>query len=168
VVKVAQTLLQKLDEIGLKVFLKTSGATGFHMYLPVESGYSYEQLRTFAEIVARLVAAEKPDLVTQERTVAKRPAGRVLIDVHQNAMGRPLAAPYAVRAFPKAPVSTPVLPGELRANLRPEKFNLKTFFARLEKKGDLWRDFWKSRQSLEKAIERLSARVPASKKPTRD
>ncbi len=168
VVKVAQTLLQKLDEIGLKVFLKTSGATGFHMYLPVESGYSYEQLRTFAEIVARLVAAEKPDLVTQERTVAKRPAGRVLIDVHQNAMGRPLAAPYAVRAFPKAPVSTPVLPGELRANLRPEKFNLKTFFARLEKKGDLWRDFWKSRQSLEKAIERLSARVPASKKPMRD
>ncbi len=168
VVKVAQTLLQKLDEIGLKVFLKTSGATGFHMYLPVESGYSYEQLRTFAEIVARLVAAEKPDLVTQERTVAKRPAGRVLIDVHQNAMGRPLAAPYAVRAFPKAPVSTPVLPGELRANLRPEKFNLKTFFARLEKKGDLWRDFWKSRQSLEKAIEQLSARVPASKNPTPD
>lgn len=164
VVKVAQALYMKLDEIGLKVFLKTSGATGFHMYLPVESGYSYEQLRTFAEIVARLVAAEKPDLVTQERTVAKRPAGRVLIDVHQNAMGRPLAAPYAVRGFPKAPVSTPVLPGELRPNLRPEKFNLKTFFSRLEKKGDLWRQFWTSRQSLEKAIERLSAHVPTSKK----
>jgi bifunctional non-homologous end joining protein LigD len=164
VIKVAQALYKKLDEIGLRVFLKTSGATGFHMYLPVENAYTYEQLRTFAEIVARMVASEKPELVTQERTVAKRPAGRVLIDVHQNAHGRPLAAPYSVRAFLKAPVSTPVLPSELRESLRPEKFNLKTLFARLEKKGDLWRDFWKSRQTLEKAIEQLSKGVSASNK----
>src|SRR5207253_6204338 len=91
--------------LGLKVFLKTSGATGIHLYVPVERAYTYEQLRTFAEIVARLVATEKPELVTQERAVAKRPPGKTLIDVHQNAFGRPLAAPYVVRPFPKAPVS---------------------------------------------------------------
>ncbi len=164
VVTLARVLSEKLDAFGVKVFLKTSGATGFHLYVPVERGYTYEQLRIFAEIVARLVSAEKPALVTQERSVAKRPAGRVLIDVSQNALGRPLAAPFVVRPFSWAPVSTPVELRELRQTLTPEKFNLKTIFARLEEHGDLWGDFWKSRQRLEKAIERLGARLPGRAK----
>jgi bifunctional non-homologous end joining protein LigD len=139
----------------MRAFLKTSGATGFHLYVPVQRGYTYEQLRTFAEIVARLATTKIPDLVTNERIVAKRPAGRVLIDVQQNAFGRPLAAPYSVRAFAKAPVSAPVQPQELRASLRPERFTLKTIFGRLEEKGDLWADFWKGRQRIEKALEAL-------------
>jgi len=61
----------------------------------VEPVYTYEQLRTFGEIIARTVTAEHPNLVTNERSVAKRPVGRVLIDVQQNAMSRPLAAAYS-------------------------------------------------------------------------
>jgi bifunctional non-homologous end joining protein LigD len=160
VVTVARALLEKLNELGLHVFLKTSGATGIHIYLPVEPVYTYEQLRTFAEIVARMVTAEHPNLITNERSVARRPAGRILIDVHQNAHGRPLAAPYVVRAFAKAPVSTPLLPGELRASLRPANLNMKTVFVRLKEKGDLWDDFWKRRQRLEEAIEALGSRIP--------
>ena len=167
VVKIAGALHEKLEELGLVNYLKTSGATGIHLYIPVERVYTYEQLRTFAEIVARTVASEHPNLVTNERSVARRPAGRVLIDVQQNALGRPLAAPYAVRAFPKAPVSTPILPRELRKNLRPETLNIKTIFARLKEKGDLWGDFWKRRQRLEQAIELLSERMSAKTKKVR-
>jgi DNA primase len=65
-----------------------------------------------------------------------------------------------VRAFPKAPVSAPILPRELKTSLKPETLNIKTIFARLESKGDLWNDFWKRRQRLEQAIEILSSRVP--------
>jgi bifunctional non-homologous end joining protein LigD len=156
VVEIAKALYEKLEDLKVKVFLKTSGASGMHLYLPVEPVYTYEQLRTFAEIVARIVTAEHPNLVTNERAVAKRPASRVLIDVHQNAQGRPLAAPYVVRAFPRAPVSTPLLPTELRTNLKPEKLNIKTVHERLKEKGDLWAEFWKQRQRLEDAINRLS------------
>jgi bifunctional non-homologous end joining protein LigD len=159
VVKIAKALYDKLRELKLDVFVKTSGATGIHIYLPVEPVYTYEQLRTFAEIVARIVTTQNPNLVTNERSVAKRPAGRVLIDVHQNAEGRPLAAPYVVRAFPKAPVSTPILPAELRISLQPEKLNMKTVFTRLKEEGDLWGDFWKRRQRLEPAIELLSSHI---------
>ena len=167
VVTIARALHEELEQLQLASFLKTSGATGIHMYIPVEPVYTYEQLRTFAEIVARTVSSKHPNFVTNERSVAKRPAGRVLIDVQQNAHGRPLASPYSVRAFPKAPVSAPVLARELRASLRPEALNIKTIFTRLKKKGDLWADFWKSRQRLEKAIELLSDRMPTrSKKPT--
>lgn len=164
VVTIARALQEELKELRLVCFLKTSGATGIHLYIPMEPLYTYEQLRTFAEIVARTVATKHPNLVTNERSVARRPAGRVLIDVQQNAHGRPLAAPYAVRAFPKAPVSAPVLPRELRPSLRPETLNIKTIFARLKEKGDLWGDFWKHRQRLEQAIELLSERMPSRTK----
>ena len=164
VIAVAKALHEKLEALKLKHFLKTSGATGFHIFIPVEPVYTYEQLRTFAEIIARRVAAEHPNLVTSERIVAKRPAGRVLIDVAQNAEGRPLAAAYSVRAFPKAPVSTPLLPRELRATLKPETFNIKSILPRLEKIGDLWANFFESRQRLEPAIELLSSQISAPPK----
>jgi bifunctional non-homologous end joining protein LigD len=167
VVTIAKALHEKLEELGLAHFLKTSGATGFHIFIPVEPVYSYEQLRTFAEIVARTVIEKHKNLVTQERIVAKRPAGRVLIDVQQNAHGRPLAAAYSVRAFPKAPVSTPVVPGELKSSLRPEELNIRSVLSRLEKKGDLWVNFWKSQQRLENAIETLSKQIATSKKKER-
>src|SRR5216684_1920574 len=160
VVTIARALHEKLEELRLASFLKTSGATGIHIYIPVEPVYTYEQLRTFGEIIARTVTAEYPNLVTNERTVAKRPAGRVLIDVQQNAHGRPLAAAYSVRAFPQAPVSAPLSPRELRPSLRPETLNMNTVLARLKEKGDLWADFWKRRQRLEHAIELLSERMP--------
>src|SRR5215469_3010379 len=156
VVIIARALQEKLEELGIVSFLKTSGATGFHIFIPVEPLYTYEQLRTFGEIIARTVTAQHPNLVTNERSVAKRPAGRVLIDVQQNAMGRPLACAYSVRAFAKAPVSTPVLPRELKSGLKPENLNIKTVFARLKDKGDLWKDFWRSQQRIEGAIELLS------------
>lgn len=159
VVKIAKALYDELQKLQLNVFLKTSGATGIHLYLPVQSVYTYEQLRTFAEIVARIVSANHSSLVTNERTVVKRRAGTVLIDVQQNAEGRPLAAPYVVRAFPKAPVSTPLQPSELRSTLKPEKLNIQTLPGRLEQKGDLWADFWKKSQRLDHAINQLSERM---------
>jgi bifunctional non-homologous end joining protein LigD len=162
VLTIARSLYEKLTEVGVKVFMKTSGATGFHMYLPVEPVYTFEQLRMFGEIFAQLVSAEHPELVTHERTVAKRLSGRVMIDVTQNSLGRPLAAVYTVRAFPKASVSAPVEMKELRPTLKPESLNIKTVLKRLQQKGDLWADFWRSRQRIEGAIEGLGAKASAS------
>lgn len=159
VVRIAKALLNQLSELKLIVFLKTSGATGIHLYLPVKPIYTYEQLRTFAEIVARMVSAAHPSLVTNERAVAKRRAGTVLIDVHQNAEGRPLAAPYAVRASPLASVSTPLKPSELRRTLQPEKMNIKILPERLQEDGDPWGDFWDKSQQLDDAVESLSSNI---------
>jgi bifunctional non-homologous end joining protein LigD len=155
VIFIAQTVLKKLVACGLKVFLKTSGATGFHMYVPLKRVYTFEQTRTFADIIGRFVAAEEPQRVTAQRTVSKRPRGTVMIDAYQNASGRPLAAAYAARAFPKAPVSAPIAPNELHMGLRPDRFTIKTMSERLKEHGDLWADFWKERQELEPALERL-------------
>ena len=158
VVDVAQAVHEELLALQMKPFLKTSGATGFHLYVPLEREYTFEQVRSFAEIVGRLVGAKMPKQVTHQRIVSKRPPGTVMIDAYQNASGRPLAAPYAVRAFPKAPVSAPVTARELRRSLQPDRLNIRTMLGRIEEQGDLWADFWKARQRLEDAIEKLDVR----------
>lgn len=155
VVEVAGRVLEVLDAIGLRVFLKTSGASGLHMYLPLEREYVYEQVRTFAEIVARMIAAELTDLVTLERLTGKRGSGLIYIDYSQNAYGRPLASPYCVRPNPDASVSAPIARDELKRTLRPSRFTIATMPQRLKKVGDLWAGFFDSRQRIEPALERF-------------
>ncbi len=160
VLRVARGIYGMLTTIKLKCYLKTSGASGFHIFVPLKPQYSYEQVRTFAEVVGRLVAEEYPKLTTFERSVDKRPKGRILIDALQNARGKPLACVYSARAFPNATVSAPLAPEELKANISPERWNLKTMQKRMEDVGDLWKDFWKARQTLDRAIELLEAGMP--------
>jgi bifunctional non-homologous end joining protein LigD len=153
--QVAAEIYDVLEKIALKAYLKTSGASGFHIFIPLKPKYTYEQTRTFAEVVGRVAAARVPKLTTFERAVRRRPAGTVLIDALQNARGKPLACAYSVRAFARAPVSTPLSPSELRKADDPSVWNVRTIAQRLKKKGDLWSDFWKNRQELAPALQRL-------------
>jgi len=160
VMHIAREIHAMLKSIRMQCFLKTSGASGFHIFVPLEPRYTYEQTRTFAEVVGRLVAAENPKLTTFERTVSKRPKGRILIDALQNASGKPLACAYSVRAEPRAPVSTPLASEELVGKITPESWTLQNFDERIADVGDLWRDFWKKRQTLDRALELLGKKFP--------
>lgn len=155
VIKLAEILLSILEKVRLPAFSKTSGATGFHIFVPVEPRYRFEQARAFVEAVASIVEAKHPGLLTAERSLKKRPDGRIYLDAHQNSSGQSLATVYTVRAFPHAPVSAPVRAEEVRAGLNPGKFNLTLMAKRIQTVGDLWADFWKQRQKIEPAAERL-------------
>ncbi len=154
VTKIAQSVYKHLDQLGVRPYLKTSGASGFHIFVPLERKYTYDEVRLFAGAIGQQVQAELPELVTFERKVSSRRKGTVLIDTVQNAHGRPLAAAYSLRPFRGAPVSAPVSPKELTSKLRPEDLNIKTIFGRLRHSGDLWKDFWNDRQRLEDAVTR--------------
>lgn len=153
VIQLAKLLLQTLEKLNMPVYTKTSGATGLHIFLPVEPRYTFAQARMFVEAVASMVDKQHPRLITFERSVRKRPNGRIYMDAHQNSRGQSLASVYSVRAFPHAPVSAPLSPAELVPSLDPAKWNLKSMHHRLEKVGDLWADFWKRRQRLESLLE---------------
>lgn len=155
VVAVARAVHDVMSEIGLKGYLKTSGASGLHIFVPLERVYDFEQANRFTEIIVRVAAARVPDKVTFERVVEKRPRNRVLLDYSQLNYSRPLASVYSVRPTPQACVSAPITPGELRPSLKPEQFTIKSIPERLERTGDLWGDFWESRQRIEPALERL-------------
>ena len=159
VMKVAAEIYEVLKAIQMKCYLKTSGASGFHIFIPLVAKYTYEQTRTFAEVVGRVAAGRLPKITTFERAVRRRPKGTVLIDALQNARGKPLAAAYSVRAYPKAPVSAPLSALELRDTTDPSVWNIRTMPARLAKRGDLWGDFWKNRQDLASGLRRLEKLV---------
>jgi bifunctional non-homologous end joining protein LigD len=148
VCEVAAATQKHLVKLGAHSYLKTSGATGFHIYLPLERRYSYEQVRMFATAVGQMVKADVPKKVTFTRQVSARPKGTVLMDAAQNAYGKPLASVYSARPFPGAPVSTPVEAKELN-ELRPTAWNIETVPGRIEKLGNFWGDFWEHRQRLE-------------------
>lgn len=164
VLQIARTIQAILQSIRLTCFLKTSGASGFHIFVPLKPQYTYEQTRGFAELVGHMASDELPGLITFERSVQKRPRGRVLMDALQNARGKPLATVYSVRAYPLAPVSTPVTAAELKKDFSPEQWNLNTLDRRLKDVGDLWRDFWSKRQSLSEPLELLDRRLSGNKK----
>ena len=158
-VSLAKDLAEKLDEIALRAFVKTSGASGIHIFIPIQPRYTYEQVRQFVEVVAAWSAREHHKLITTQRSLNKRPKKSIYVDAHQNSRGQSLASVYSVRAFDHAPVSTPVAVKELTASLKPAKWNLKTVPGRVEEVGDLWGDFWQSRQELEPAVKKLEKKL---------
>jgi bifunctional non-homologous end joining protein LigD len=72
VVNTALVIKELCDEIKIPCFPKTSGATGMHIYLPLEAKYDYDQAKTFAEILANLAHSRLPSSTSIERAVAKR------------------------------------------------------------------------------------------------
>ena len=92
----------------------------------------------FAKRFAFDLAALRPDLITAEYRIAKRPAGRVLVDYNQNAWGRTLASAYSPRPRPLATVSAPITWDELEAGARIDDFDLRNMPARIAAVGDLW------------------------------
>jgi bifunctional non-homologous end joining protein LigD len=155
VVEAALLVRQKLDAIGLKGYPKTTGGDGLHVYVPIEPVYSYEQARSFAEIMARLLAAENPKLFTTPRAVDKREKDRVYFDWMQIAESKTISAPYVVRAHAGAPVSTPLAWEEVVPTLHPSQFTIKTAPARFAERGDLFAEVISKPQRLEKAFSRL-------------
>jgi len=139
--RVVETALLVRDALGaleMPTFAKTTGSKGIHIYVPIVRGPLQKQVWTFAKEMARTLEKHAPQLVTAEYRIAKRPAGRVLVDYNQNAWGRTLASVYSVRPRPGAPVSAPVTWVELERGCRIEDFDLFNVPARVQQHGDLW------------------------------
>jgi bifunctional non-homologous end joining protein LigD len=145
-----------LDEIGLKGYPKTTGGDGMHVFVPVEPRYTYEQARSFAEIVSQVVIGEKPDLFTTPRSVAKRRKGRVYFDYLQISSGKTIAAPYVTRAYDGAPVATPLHWDEVKKGLTPKTFTIENAVPRFKEVGDLFQPVLTKPQKLEPALKKLA------------
>ena len=156
IVEAALLVREVLDSLGLAGYPKTTGGDGMHVYIPVEPVYTYDDTRNFAELVARLTIARRPELFTTPRAVARREKGKVYFDYLQNAKSKTIAAPYVVRAYPKAPVSTPLAWREVKKGIDPAQFTIRTAPARFERLGDLFAPVLEKPQTLEAALDRLS------------
>ena len=135
---VARWVHDELEALGLTGFLKTSGASGLHIYLPLRPGTPFEAGMLFCQIIASIVAGQHPESATVERAVKKRDPKTVYVDYLQNVEGKTLACAYSARASDYAGASTPLRWNELDERLDPRAFTIQTLPARVAQLGDLW------------------------------
>jgi bifunctional non-homologous end joining protein LigD len=150
---------------GLTIALKTSGANGIHIVLPLPPRTSYETSAQLALRLAEAVVATDPKRATLERGIKARPKGSIYIDVLQNARGKSMAAPYSVRAKPAASVSAPLRERELTGRLRIEAFTVKTIPSRVARAGDLWGDAISTRPTARSLARAMTALQDAAAAP---
>jgi bifunctional non-homologous end joining protein LigD len=159
VVEVAHAIRALCESVELDCFVKTSGATGLHVLLPLGRRCTYDQSRTLGELLARVIVDELPEIATIARSIAAR-EGRVYVDFLQNGHGKTIAGPFSVRPLPGATVSTPLAWKEVTAKLDPARFTIRTVLARMRrKKDDPVRPVLDRECDLVEVLTRLAARL---------
>jgi bifunctional non-homologous end joining protein LigD len=152
-----------LAELGLPAWVKTTGAKGFHIAVPLDGKADFGVVERFAHAVGRLLVERDPQRLTQEFSKADR-RGRILVDTGRNGYSATFAAPYAVRPKPGAPVSAPCSWEEIeRGDVGPGTFTLRGMARRVTDVGDLWAEMPKRKRSLRRPIERLQRLVERHK-----
>jgi bifunctional non-homologous end joining protein LigD len=152
-IRVAHLVRQALERLELDSYVKTSGADGIHVLVPIARRSTYADTYEFAERLSRALEGENPGLVTTEWLKKKRRG--VLVDHRQNGHGKTIASPYSVRPKAGAPVSTPLRWEELGEKVRPRDFGMRDALARVEKHGDLFEPVLQGGQALGPALRQL-------------
>jgi len=153
-VVLALSLRELLDDVGLTGFVKTSGQKGLHVFVPLGPGVAFTPAKLLVELLGRLLVSRHPEIATMERRVDAR-AGKVYVDTGQTGPSRTIVAPYSVRAYAGATVSTPLAWEELHAALDPSRFDIQTVPQRLQDHGDPMRDLLNVTPDVLEALTRL-------------
>jgi bifunctional non-homologous end joining protein LigD len=152
--KLALRVKEIADDLGLRCLPKTSGASGMHILFPLEPVHNYQEVRGFAEVVARAAVQGREKTASVQRSPAKR-KGKIYVDYLQNGRDKTIVSTYSVRARPGAPVSTPLEWAELKRKITPDQFNMKNIGKRLKKKGDLFKGLFEEKQDLRRILQGL-------------
>ena len=159
--EIALVVREVLDELGLRSYPKTSGATGLHILAPNKPELEFPLVRSFAKALAQEVERRVDDqsVATTTWRVADRVG--VFVDYGQNARDRTIAAAYSIRPTPDARVSAPLLWDEV-ATVEPEAFTVETMPARIEAAGDPMHGMWRRPPSLVSRFTELGLDSPKS------
>jgi len=158
VVRVSFCVHRLLADLGAPHFVKTSGQDGLHVLLPLGARLSHADARSLAEVLARVVCADLPEIATIARPLAAR-GGRVYVDFLQNGRGKLIAGPYSVRPRPGAPVSTPLAWSQVTSRLDPSRFTIRTALDAIRRRGDPMRGLLRERVAVGPLLAALERRL---------
>jgi len=156
VIEGACEIRDRLKELGLVSFCKTTGGKGLHIVTPLEAeGVDWAVAKAFARDVCKVMAADAPDrylinMAKKERT------GRIFLDYLRNDRMATAVAPLSPRGRPGAPISMPLSWSQVKKGLDPAKYTVRTAPA-LVAKLTAWSDYCDGERSLANAIQRLGA-----------
>ncbi|MCY1745292.1 DNA ligase D [Ensifer sp. SL37] len=164
VVAAAREMRDRLDDLGLVSFCKTTGGKGLHVVTPLavnaRTPLSWAQAKGFAHDVCQEMARDNPDLYLIKMTKSLR-EGRIFLDYLRNDRMATAVAPLSPRARPGATVSMPLTWTQVKSDLDPKRFTVRTVPALLTK-TIAWEDYCDGQRELEQAIKRLGKHKAAA------
>lgn len=140
-----------LDAIGITGYVKTSGSTGIHIYIPLGAQYSYDQSQMFGKMIVTIVHSQLPDFTSLERQIKNR-GGKMYLDFLQNRPGATIACPYSLRPKIGATVSMPLHWEEIKKGLAMKDFTIANSIARMRSEGDIFKGSLKKGIDMRKAV----------------
>jgi len=149
-IELALGLYDFLRELKISSYVKTSGKSGLHIYVPIINNYPYEQTRNFSEIIAKIMISKYPKKVTTEWNTSKR-KDKVFFDYNQNSRGKTLASVYSLRPTASATVSMPIDWKKLDSIL-PTEFTILSVPQLIRKNNDIWAGVLTEKQNISKII----------------
>jgi len=148
VLELARLHRTAFEHLGVTARAKVTGRRGIQIWVPIQTGPSFDETRSWVESLSRTVGAVMPELVSWKWQRSDR-GGRARLDYTQNAINKTLVAPYSPRPAAGAPVSAPIEWDELDdPSLRPDGFTIRTIVPRLAERGDLFREVLDHPQQL--------------------
>jgi bifunctional non-homologous end joining protein LigD len=164
VVDAAKEMRARLDALGLVSFCKTTGGKGLHVVTPLaepkRGSVDWAAAKAFARDVCEQLAADNPDRYVVNMAKKLR-TGRIFLDYLRNDRMATAVAPLSPRARPGATVSMPLTWAQVRGDLDPARYTLRTVPALL-KKSKAWADYCDSERPLDAAIKRLGGQGTAA------
>ena len=160
VVAAAKELRERLEQLGLIAFCKTTGGKGLHVVTPLkvagDARIGWDEAKAFARAVSTAMASDSPDryLINMAK---KQRGGRIFLDYLRNDRTATAVAPLSPRARPGAPVSMPINWSQARGGLDPARFTIESAPALLVK-TKAWQDYCEAERPLEPAIRKLTTR----------
>jgi bifunctional non-homologous end joining protein LigD len=154
-VNVAYHLKDFFADLEIESFIKTSGKTGLHIFVPIANKYTYEQTRSFAEVIGKILLRRYPDKITMDWDTTKR-KGKVFFDHNQNARGKTIASIFSARPTESATVSAPIKWDDLSRVLPTDYtiLNVPDIFSK--KAANPWDNILEKKQDLSKILGNIS------------
>ena len=151
VITAAQEVKKILDAIGIPGYVKTSGSTGIHIYIPLGAKYTYDQSQMFGKMIVTIVHNQLSDFTSLERQIKNRD-GKMYLDFLQNRPGATIACPYSLRPKIGATVSMPLHWEEVKKGLSMKDFTIVNAIARAQSEGDIFKGSLGKGIDMEKAV----------------
>jgi bifunctional non-homologous end joining protein LigD len=150
----AKDMRDRLKAVGLESFVMATGGKGLHVVVPLKPKYGWDDVKTFAEAIARTMAADDPKRYLAVMSKARR-KGKIFVDYLRNGRGATAIAPYSSRARKGAPVAWPLAWPALSRLDSAQPATVETAAAVLKRqKGDPWKGYFDVDQVL--PLERLN------------
>jgi bifunctional non-homologous end joining protein LigD len=160
VVEAARDMRQHLAEIGLESFCKTTGGKGLHVVTPLAYGakdkVTWKEAKAFAQGVCQWMANENPEryLLNMSKKLRK---GKIFLDYLRNDRMATAVAVLSPRAREGATVSMPLTWAQVRGDLDPKRYTVRTVPALLARTR-AWQDYDAAASSIKAAMTKLAGK----------